>query len=96
MVDKNNRSIPWAERPMGMAVGNNKNTRTVRHIKTYLEKEGPSSFSSILDYLNENWRWGVTRAQLSNILGKGPFQKVGETMGGGFAGTSAQGVFDNL
>jgi len=93
---KNNRSTPFMERPRLQAVGNNRNTRAVSRIKKFIESNGPRTFHEIYDHLNNNWTHGVTRHQLGNVLGKGPFIQIDEVLGGGTDGRNTQGLYDNV
>ena len=65
-------------------------SRTARlrnEIAQYLETNGVSNTSQILDHVNKRFRWGATMNQVGNVLARARrFEKLGITEGTTLAG----------
>ena len=61
---------------MGVRLSRTKRLR--KEILTFLEKNGKSNTSEIMDHINKKYRWGTSINQLGNVLAKDKrFEKVG-------------------
>ena len=61
--------------------------RLRNEIAQYLEDNGVSNTSQILDHINKRFRWGATINQVGNLLARDSrFEKLGITEGTTMAG----------
>lgn len=61
--------------------------RLRNEIAQYLEDNGESNTSQILDHINKRFRWGATMNQVGNLLARDSrFEKLGITEGTTMAG----------
>ena len=61
--------------------------RLRNEIAQYLENNGESNTSQILDHINKRFRWGATMNQVGNLLARDSrFEKLGITEGTTMAG----------
>ena len=61
--------------------------RLRNEIAQYLEDNGESNTSQILEHLNKRFRWGATMTQVGNLLARDSrFEKLGITEGTTMAG----------
>ena len=61
--------------------------RLRNEIAQYLEDNGESNTSQILEHINKRFRWGATMNQVGNILARDSrFEKLGITEGTTMAG----------
>jgi len=61
--------------------------RLRNEIAQYLEDNGVSNTSQILDHVNQRFRWGATMNQVGNVLARDRrFEKLGITEGTTMAG----------
>lgn len=61
--------------------------RLRNEIAQYLEDNGVSNTSQILDHINKRFRWGATMNQVGNLLARDSrFEKLGITEGTTMAG----------
>ena len=61
--------------------------RLRNEIAEYLENNGQSNTSQILEHINKRFRWGATMNQVGNLLARDSrFEKLGITEGTTMAG----------
>tara|TARA_B100001113_G_scaffold28990_1_gene20881 strand:- start:73 stop:315 length:243 start_codon:yes stop_codon:yes gene_type:complete len=61
--------------------------RLRNEIAQYLEENGESNTSQILEHVNKRFRWGATMNQVGNVLARdNRFEKLGITEGTTMAG----------